>query len=206
MRTERGRRGVVTIEFALSLTVFLTLVFSLIELAHALYLWNTLADVTRQAARLAAMTDPADPAAMATLRQHALLRDGPGTLPFGAPIDASYLRIDYQWLDASGAAARVLALPACPLQNRINCLDQPHGERCIRLVRVRLCQPAADGDTGGTCGAVPYPPLLPLLDPLFASARLPIALPVSATVVLAESLGQLPGQDNGACPAPAALP
>lgn len=196
-------RGVVAVEFALTLTVFLTLVFFLIELAHAMYLWNTLAQVTREAARAASMTDPADATAMSALRQRALLRDSPGTLPFGAPINADYLRIDYQWVDPDGVVGTVAVLPACPLQQRINCLDGPHGARCIRLVRVRLCRPGA---AGADCAPVPYPPLFPVLDPLFANAALPLNLPVSETVVAAESLGQVPGQDPAACPAPASLP
>ena len=205
MRTDRARRGIVTIEFALLLTFFLTLVFFLIELAHALYLWNTLAQVTREAARAAAMTDPADAGAMAALRQRALMSDAAaGTLPFGAPLNADYLRIDYQWVDAAGNVGSVspAALPPCPLQQRINCLDAPHGARCIRLVRVRVCLP---GSTD-TCAPVPYPPLLPVLDALFTNAQLPLNLPLSETTVLAESLGQVPGQDPAACPAPASLP
>jgi Flp pilus assembly protein TadG len=45
----RPQAGVFSVEFAIVLTLFLTLVFGAIELARAMYLFNTLQEATRTA-------------------------------------------------------------------------------------------------------------------------------------------------------------
>lgn len=187
-----GQRGVVAVEFALVIAPFLLLLFATIEIAHGMYLWNTVQEVTRAAARGAAMADFSSAAAMDAVRRQAIFRSTPGTLLLGGSIDQRYVRIDYLSLGGGGTLLPVTALPGCPQQNVVNCTRDPHGASCVRFVRARLCLP----DGAGTCTGVPYQALLPipLLDGLFEQNGTPISLPSSDTVAPAESLGYLPGQ------------
>lgn len=187
------QRGVVAIEFALSLLWFLLLMFLLMEVFRGMYLWNTAQEITRRAARAAAVTNFADAAAMAALRQDAVFRSSPGALPLGGDIGDSYVNIDYLSIDSANQLQPVAPLPANPAANMVNCTTDLRAANCIRFVRARLCSPA--GGTGINCQAVPYVPLLPLLDQLFAPGGVPILrLPLATTVSRAESLGYRPGQ------------
>jgi hypothetical protein len=187
----RHQQGVVAIEVALSLLWFLMLLFLLIEIFRGMYLWNTVQEMTRRAARAAAITNFSDAAAMAALRQDAVFRGTPGALPLGGAIDDSYVRIDYLSIDSANQLQPVAVLPASPAANMINCTADLHGASCIRFVRARLCLPAGGAD----CQAVPLMPMLPMpppLDQLFAQGG--IKLPLGTTVSRAESLGYRPGQ------------
>ncbi|MRX07439.1 pilus assembly protein [Pseudoduganella sp. FT25W] len=192
MRTNERQRGATAAEFALCAVIFFGAVFFLIELARALYLLNTLQEATRRAAALAAVSDFSDPAAMDRVRQAAVLRDGPGALPLGAPVTDAHIRIDYLSLARTASGVMTMtpipaaSLPACPARARIQCVANPNGDSCIRFVRVRLCAPGA-----GDCQAVPYQPLLPL-----TAIKLP--LPQVAATAKAESLGFQPG--SALCP------
>jgi hypothetical protein len=193
MRPRRPARGVITIEFALLVGVFLTVVFFVIEVGRVIYLWNTTQEVTRRAAHAAATTDFSDPAAMDLVRRQAIFRTSAGMLPLGAPIDDTYVRIDYLWLSDTGALARIATPPACPARNMLNCLNAPHDPSCVRFVRARLCLPGA----GDTCAPVPYQPLMPMLGG-FATGALAMLIPTADTVQPAESLGYQPGM--AVCP------
>ena len=200
MRTEashvRRRRqgGVFAVEFAMLATLFFIFLFALLEVARAVYLWNLVPEITRRAARAAAVTDFSNASAVQAVRELAILRSAPGRLPLGGAISDAYVRIDYLSQSSGGgvsAALPVGVMPACPQRNRINCLDDPHGASCIRFVRAQLCVPAA----GGSCERVPYRPILPLLELLFPSGAQAVRLPSGVTLAVAESLGY---QDNPA--------
>jgi hypothetical protein len=179
-------------EFAFSVVLFFGALFFVIELARALYLSNTLQEVTRRAAHAATVSDFSDAAVMNAVRQSAVLRDSPGALVLGEPVTDAHLRIDYLSLARAANGGMTLTpiaaadLPACPARARINCAANPNGASCIRFVRVRVCAPG-----GGDCDPVPYQPMLPLL-------TLGYALPVSTTIAKAESLGFVPG--SSLCP------
>lgn len=186
-----GRRaaatGVVTLEYALALPLFLLFVFLMLEAARAMFLWNTLQEVTRRAARGAAVTDFSCASAMAALRRNAVFRDSDGPLLTSGGITQDNVVIDYLWQDSAGVLQPLVGgLPASPAQNRTTCMVNPGGGACIQFVRVRVCSP--DG-----CAPVPYEPLLPWL-PLPA-----MTLPTAATVVRAESLGYRTGAAGAAC-------
>ena len=186
----RGRRrqgGVFAVEFAMLAVLFFLFLFARLELARAVYLWNMVHEITRRAARGAAVTDFSDAGALQAVRTHAVLRTTPGALPLGGGISDAYVRIDYLSQAAGGALAAVpvTVMPGCPQRNRINCLDDPHGASCIRFVRARLCVP---GD-GARCERVPYRPVLPLLGMMFPSGAGAVRLPSGTTMAVAESLG-----------------
>lgn len=188
IRPRRPAPGVVSVEFALLIGVFLIALFFVIEVARVIYLWNTAQEVTLRAARAAAVTDFSDPAAMDLVRRRAIFRTSAGLLPLGAPIDDTYVRIDYLWLNDTGALAHIATPPACPARNVLNCLNAPHDPSCVRFVRARLCQPGA----GDACAPVPYQPLMPMLGG-FATGALALVIPTADTVQPAESLGYRPG-------------
>lgn len=200
MRTERRRRcraaGALLIELALALPLFLLFMYGTLECARLVYVWNTLEEVTRSAARAAALADYTDPAAMEALRRRALFRPGGGSLPLVPGLDSSYLRIEYLWQSATGTLQPVSAAARapCPALNRLYCLRNPNGSDCIRFVRVSVCNPA----DAGNCQAVPFQPLLPLPQLDWQN----LALPASATTERAEALGYQPGSALCAAPAP----
>ncbi|MES2264791.1 MAG: TadE family protein [Pseudomonadota bacterium] len=173
-------RGATAIEFALAMPVFLLFVFGLLECTRMLYLWNTAQEVTRRAARAATVTDFTDAAALARLRRQAIFRNDDGVLVLGGEIGQDHVRIDYLSLSAAGAMQPVATLPASPAANLAACTLDPHDPNCIRFVRVRLCTPDA-------CARVPYQSMVPGLLPLPD-----MSLPLSTTVVRAESLGYRP--------------
>ena len=188
LHTGRRRQGgVFAVEFAMLALLFFLFLFAMLELARAVYVWNMVHEITRRAARAAAVTDFSDAGALQAVRAHAVLRTTPGALPLGGGISDAYVRIDYLSQAAGGALAAVpvTVMPGCPQRNRINCLDDPHGASCIRFVRARLCVP---GD-GARCERVPYRPVLPLLGMMFPSGAGAVRLPGGSTMAVAESLG-----------------
>jgi|SRR5471030_981603 len=177
------RRGAITVEFSLLSLLFFTLLCAVMEVARAMYLLNTLQEVTRRAALLAAVSDFSNPAVMDQVRQAALLRTGPGTLTMGRPVTDAHLRIDYLSLARAADGELTLtpipsgSLPACAARARLNCIADPNGAGCIRFVRVRLCAPNGNG-----CDPVGYQTIMPLFS-------LPATLPTATAIARAESLG-----------------
>ncbi|GGY93189.1 hypothetical protein GCM10007388_28350 [Pseudoduganella plicata] len=168
------------------LGVFLLFVVGTVEVARMAFVRNTAQDVTRRAARAAAMTDYSDGAAMAALRYQALFRDKDAALPLLPELTADRLRIDYLSLSADGALAPVTAGPACPARNVVNCTTDPNGTSCIRFVRVRICATA-----NGACTPLPYTTLTRILPDV-----VPLTVPVSTSIAKAETLGFRPGASS----------
>jgi hypothetical protein len=181
----RRAGGALTIELALCMTVFLVLMFGTMEVARALFLANTVQEVTRQAARAAAMTDFSVEGNLAAIRRRALFRDAgdDGPLVLAPNLGPAQLRIEY--LAASGAAIAAGAMPACPAANLRNCLQDPSGGSCIRFVRASICSTA-----DGACTPLAYQTMTGLVPGMAGS------VPVAATVVKAETLGYRPGVNN----------
>ena len=188
-----SQHGSFAVEFAIILLMLLTLLFGVIEMARLMYVYNTLQDATRRAAAGAAVTDWRDLAAMDLVRQRALFRTGPGELVLGKPVTDAHVRIDYLAIVRDGANHLALSpipagdLPSCHARNRVVCAANPNDAHCIRLVRVRICAPA----DATACQPVYYTSLFGLFP---KTAR----LPVSTTIVPAETLGYLPG--DAPCP------
>lgn len=180
------QRGATAVEFALGAMVFFTFVFGVIELARALYMWGTLTEVTRRAARSATNADFADPSALAAVKTHAIFGNLPGGMPLRGNITEDNLLIDY----LNGSLVRVEP-PACPGINIINCTADPDGSSCVRFVRVRLCQESS----GATCTRVDY---VPMVGADFFPGG-PLQFPTFATVTPVSTLGHQPGS-AGSCP------
>ena len=178
--------GVAAIEFALVAMVFFLIVFGIIEFARAMYMFNTLPEVTRRAAHAAAGISFADGEALDLARKRAVFNESKGTLLLGEPITYQNIRIEYLYLPAKTSELQPVpagAMPHCPTQNRINCASDPNGISCIRAVQVSICNTGGNGDA---CTAVTYRPLIPLI-------HLPLKLPISLTIVGADTLGYRAG-------------
>lgn len=183
-----GQRGATAVEFALAIPLFLLFIFALLEFARLIYLLNTVQEITRRAARAAAVGDFSSAAKLAAIQQDAVFRSSPGGLPAGGAITDRYVKIDYLWQSAAGVLQPLTALPASPAANVRNCALDPHASNCIRFVRARLCLPDTD------CEPVPYEALLPLLDPIYKLNGVALLhLPPSTTLARAEALGFRPG-------------
>ncbi len=163
--------------------VFFLLFFGIVELARALYICNTLQEVTRRAAAMAANADFSSTGAMNSVRQKAIFRDSPGLLLFADPISDQHIKIDYLSIPAGATRPEPIggALPASPEANREVCMADPNCPECIRLVRVRICMPGSSD-----CDPVPYKTFVSIIP-------IPFSLPLSTTVVTAETLGLHPG-------------
>jgi Flp pilus assembly protein TadG len=185
--------GAFAVEFAIVITLFLTLTFCVIEVARMMYLWNTLQEVTRRAAAAAVHTDFTNVSAMNLVRQQAIFLNSQGTLLLGDPVTDAHIRIDYMSLTRASGGAMTLtpisgALPSSPTQNQVTCMGDPYSANCIRFVRVRVC---ASSSAPGECDPLPYVPLLPLIPSSLVSL---LNLPPSTTIAKAETLGYEPGQ------------
>ena len=173
----RKQRGITLVEFALvSLFIFFPLLLGMIEFGRAIYLWNTLQEVTRHAARDAAVTDFTNAGAMNTVRQNAIFLNGAGTLPAGREISDASIAIDY----LNGDMGVVDAASTCPPKNVTTCVADPDDPACIRFVRARICQPGTD------CTPVQFVPMTGWF------SFLNIDMPTSDAIIPAESLGYRP--------------
>jgi hypothetical protein len=187
-----AQAGSVAIEFSLIAIWFFMLIFGIMEIARLMYMYNTLAEVTRSAAKAASNIDFHNTAALNSARKRAIFGSPSGELVVGKPITIQNIRIDYMFLERQGNGSLLMkpiataSLPACPSRNRHNCLENPYSSSCIRLVRVRVCREGNDD-----CDRVPYEPIFPLVP-------LGVSLPDSTTIVKAETLGYSAG--DALCP------
>lgn len=184
VRASRTKQhGGSAVEFALVALVFFLLFFGIVEVARAMYIVNTLQEVTRRAAAFAANADFSNATSMQSVRERAIFRESPGFLFFAEPVTDSHIVIDYMWIQKTGNSMAMMpippgSLPASPEANFANCQGNPYSEGCIRLVRVRVCATASAND----CERVGYRNLVSLVPLTFS-------LPASVTVVPAETLG-----------------
>jgi len=190
-----GRReaGTAAIEFALVVPLFLLMVFAIMEFARAMYMFNTMAEVTRRAASGAANVDFNNSSALDVVRKRAVLNEDSGRMPIGEPITYKNVHIDYLYLGPKGSGLELQEIPAgsmpsCPAKNRVICMQDPYSTSCIRAVRARIC--VEDSGTAG-CTPVQYQPMIRLI-------QLPLRLPTSATIATVESLGYQ--ADASPCP------
>jgi Flp pilus assembly protein TadG len=61
MSTRKRQAGAAAVEFAIVSVVFFTLLIGIMEMGRMLFYWNTVTEMTRMGARLAAVCEPDDP-------------------------------------------------------------------------------------------------------------------------------------------------
>lgn len=155
------QRGVAAVEFALVSLLFFTVLFGILEFGRMLYVYNTLQEVTRRAAREAVVRWVDQTATVKTL---ALF--GGTVLPAGPEITAANISIEY--LNRLGNVAA--PLPGDPGDNLSACGDITRTDSCVDSVRVSISN-------------VVYNPASSLF------SMLNIAMPASSVTMHAESLG-----------------
>lgn len=102
MSTKRSQAGLTVVEFAVVGAVFILILLACIEIARLLFVWNTLGEVTRAGARIAAVCPPGNEAVIAT----ALLNE-PGNAEESdilVGLTADNIVIDYLAADGSTGA------------------------------------------------------------------------------------------------------
>jgi len=181
--------GIAAVEFALLAIFFLTLVFGIMELARVVYLFNTLQEVTRRAAAMAANSGFGE-SSINRIRRQALFRDVNDRLILADFVTPDHLKIEYLSVSRDGATSTLAMQPAAPLpstpaQNYLNCLTTPYGSGCVKLVRVSVCQPGK-----ADCQAVPYQMLFPLGN--FSGLTLPRSITIAPAQTMGRKSGDLP--------------
>lgn len=183
----RYQVGTAAVEFAVLAVAFFTLVLGTLELARAMYVFNTMYEATRYAANAASMVGHRDTGALDLIRQRAVFRTSSGNLILGAPINDRNIRIDYLGLRRNADDSLTLqpiptgSLPTCSRQNREICMNNPHAPNCIRFVRARVCSE----DDDAQCLSATFTPLVTMVS-------LTLDVPRATTVRPVESFGSIP--------------
>jgi hypothetical protein len=176
----RQQYGMAAVEFAIVAMLLFILLFGIIEFGRLFYVFNSVQEVTRRAAREAVVRWAVNnTAAENEIKRLALF--GGGHLPAGAEI--GYANIYIEYLTAAGGEPE--PMPTTPGDNISACLSGSAG--CISLVRVSI--------TGAT-----YTPMVSLFsginitafpfsekEPFRVDLRIPI--PASTVIMPAESMG-----------------
>ena len=167
---KQNQHGAAAIEFALICLIFFTILFAILELGRMMYVYNTMQEVTRRAARAAVVRWVNEETAIKSI---ALF--GGTNIPAGPEVTAANIKIEY--LNEAGDPILPADRPEDPPDNLSACGDIARVLVCIYSVRVSIV--AADGT------ALKYSPMVSLFSTLFSNVNLH-----TATVTMhAESLG-----------------
>jgi hypothetical protein len=179
----RYQRGVAAVEFAFLAIPFFLILFGIVEAGRLMYVLNTVQEVTRNAARLAVVTDFTDQTALEMIRRQAVFRLTEGTLPAAPEIASGNIVI--RFLNAEGELAS--PLPINPVDNLSACRDAIRVGECIRYVEVCVSK-------GSGCSDAERVAFVPVTG-LFSGASENsvdwtfLKIPLSSTRMPAESLG-----------------
>jgi Flp pilus assembly protein TadG len=182
----RSESGVAAVEFAFIAIPFFLLLFGIIEVGRLMYVWNTVQEVTRNAAREAVVTDFTDTEAIAAIKRRAVFRLTDGALPAASEVSTTNVVIRY--LNALGGAPGTM--PAGPGDNLSACGAPSRLADCIRTVEVCI-------STGTSCASselIAFVPMTGLFKgPSATGADFTVLrIPLSSTRMPAESLGFRP--------------
>ena len=185
------QRGAAAVEFGLVAMLLFTLLLGIIEFGRFMYLWNTVQEVTRKAAREAVVSDFT--AGVDAIQRTAIFQAGSsGTVSLPAGGEVTNLRVQIRYLNADGVDAS--PMPASPADNISACLDPARLDSCILYVEAKVCQSHGDS-CDPVRDSVQYEPMVGLftgvhLGPFNIDLR--INIPQSTVVMPAESLGYHP--------------
>lgn len=188
----RRQGGAATVEFALVAVLLIVLLLGIVELGRFLYLFNTVQEVTRRAAR-EAVVSCTDETTQDGIRSRAVLGTGAkgAFLPIGGEVTDARVVIDYLDKDQK-LIARYMKCESPYNDNILKCVAGSN--ECIKFVRVRVC----DGyhQQQDRCAPVQYVPMIGLFVPdpnkpiggmLMLDLR--VNIPLSTVIMPAESLG-----------------
>jgi hypothetical protein len=163
----KRQSGAAAVEFSIVALLFFTLVFGIFEFGRILYVYNTMQEVTRRAAREAVVRwiDQGD-------EIKALAVFGGTSIPAGAEVSTSNITIEY--LNKTGLP--IVDFPTDPGDNLSACGDVSRGDSCIFNVRVSLV-------------GVKYVPMISLFSTTILKDFQTIPLPDATVTMHAESMG-----------------
>lgn len=95
----RREGGMTTVEFAFAGVVVLVVLFACLEIARAMFVWNTLGEATRRAARVAVVCPPNH----ASVLRAALLNPPGGNADSDHIKNLSIANVTIEYLDSAGA-------------------------------------------------------------------------------------------------------
>jgi Flp pilus assembly protein TadG len=187
IKPKTSQYGSSTVEFALAAIPFFLLMFGAMEFGRLLYLWNTVQEVTRNAARQAVITDFTNPAAIAAIKRSAVFRLTDGSLPASSEITNASVNIKF--LNAAGTVPT--SMPLDPSDNISACLDATRANSCIKFVEVCI-------STGDTCQQDESISFIPMISLFLQGGQnstdlTGLKIPLSTVRMQAESLGFQPG-------------
>ena len=175
--TERREKGATSVEFALVAALLLTLLFGIMELGRVLLVWNSAQEVTRRAARDAAVQglNPYIP-------YDAVLQTGTssGTVAFPGVGEITSGTVLIQFMTGDFGSLTATAPPSNIAVNQSNCAQGI--SPCVSAVQASLCAP----------GASPCQPLSYLPIGIFGNV-FQLLLPLSTVTLPLESAGALSG-------------
>lgn len=163
----KHQNGAAIVEFAIIGALLFALVLAIFEFGRAMFLYDTMQEISRRGARSATVRWVSD---TATIKNDALF--GATTLPGGPEITSANVFIRY--LRANGVD-EVTTPPADAGDNMAACNDITRTAECITYVEVSVRN-------------VQYTPLI-LKPASITTSQNTYAMPQATTVVYAESLG-----------------
>lgn len=170
-----GQRGAAAVEFALIVSFFLFLLLGIVEFGRFLYLFNSVQEVTRCAARQAVVrwTDQVD-----GIQRTCIFQEGSaGIVSLPAAPEVTNATVSIHFITASGYIAS--PLPISPEDNIAACFDPARATiSCIRFVEANI-----QDCSGESCQPISYQPMIGLFP------YLAINIPLSTVRMPAESLG-----------------
>lgn len=183
----RRQGGAAAVEFALVVVIFLVLLLGIVELGRFLYLFNSVQEVTRRAAR-EAVVSCTDSATQTGIKSRAVFGDGTSGMVLPAGNEVADARVVIDYLDKNLASIDYAI--ACPSPYNGNILKcEADASDCIKFVRVRVC----DYKNQNQCNPVKYVPMIGLFVPNGLTGmgyiNLGIDIPGSTVIMPAESLG-----------------
>lgn len=181
------QRGAAAVEFALVMVPFFLLLLGAMEFGRLLYLWNTVQEVTRRAARQAVVSQ-FDKNTVQNIQRSAvfLAPNVNGALPAAPEITNAKVVIRYL-RNADGDLAN--PLPKDAGDNSSACLDVKRVNSCIRFVEVCVSK-------GNSCAPDQLISFIPMISIFsqsgpFSTDLTGLKIPLSTVRMPAESLGLL---------------
>jgi len=185
-RVRARQRGASAVEFGIIAMLFFTLFFGIIEFGRFFYLYNTVQEVTRCAARQAVVTwkgnndDWSGVNVIGTttpIRQYCLFNNN----ELVAGWEISSPNIHLRALNLAGGKAN----PNGINKNITNCVISSAGTNCIRFVEASIVVENSCDNNGENCQPIQY-------QPMFGLIPLQVGIPNSTVRMPAESLGYIP--------------
>jgi len=181
--SEKKQKGAAAVEFAIIASILFILLFGILEFGRMFYVFNTVQEVTRHAAR-EAVVRWVDNSSTSPAKILALF--GRTTMPAGAEITVDNINIEYLET-ANGSAIAPSNMPPSAADNISACLDASSPYDCIAFVRVSVInakyKPVIGFFSSLELTAFPFS----VANPFRIDLRIPI--PASTVIMPAESMG-----------------